>query len=394
LARKKAKNSGGRLKALAALLVVLIVAVVAFSRYLDTPKGRILLLDLGVDSRFAEVQQDLEAAIVGALEGAGIERRGIRFERDSGVARPVSHLRVVVAENRSLIKINAAIDGAVHAAGGRIRSCVEGKSGRSIMMELGTRQALTHTCLIRKGRAGKQSRSPQGTGPVIALLVDDFGYFNNRLVREFLELDVPLTISVIPGLKYSSRICKQALDAGKEVLCHLPMEPEDGADDVGEIPLVRVAMRDREIRRVVEKALGTTPGITGMNNHMGSKATADRRVMRTVLGICRERGLYFVDSMTTNRSVVREMAEREQVESLSNDLFIDNREEETRENMHKLISIAEHRGDVLGILHVRSESLGQLRWLVEQARRKGIRFVTVSQLIEMKHYAHVEGGRS
>ena len=127
-------------------------------------------------------------------------------------------------------------------------------------------------------------------------------------MKEFLELDIPLTISVIPGLKHSEKICLAAAEAGKDILCHLPMEAEKEGWDSGEIPLIRVSMKPAEIEKAIAKALETTPGAIGINNHMGSKATADRALMKTVLRLCRERGLFFFDSVTTSHSVVREVA--------------------------------------------------------------------------------------
>jgi polysaccharide deacetylase 2 family uncharacterized protein YibQ len=391
---KKKKRDAKRLQLLALLLVVLIVAVISLIKYFDTPGGRIILLDIGFKSRFAAVQEELGESILGALEQSGIGRGDITFDSDEGMALPAVTLDVQVGEKESLLKINAALDAAVRASGGRVRSCIEGKRGRSITLEVGTRRTVTHRCYIWKDRRKPRAVTPAGPAPAVALIVDDFGFFNNKLVREFLALEIPLTISVIPGLKHSSDICAQAGEAGKEILCHLPMEPESGAEDVGEIPVVRVSMKDRDIRNAVEKALATTPGVVGMNNHMGSRATADRRVMGAVLEVCKKKDLIFIDSMTTNRSVVAEVAADMGIRSMENSLFIDNSSDETRDNMRKVMSIASRRGDIVAILHIKRDTLGHLRWMIEEARREGIRFVTVTEMIEIKDRKATEGGRS
>ena len=204
---------------------------------------------------------------------------------------------------------------------------------------------------------------------------------NNRLVREFLALEVPFTVSVIPGLKHSEKICRQAREAGKEVICHLPMEPEKDGSDQGDIPLVRTAMSGREIEKIVEKALESTPGVIGMNNHMGSKATADMRVMKSVMKVCRRKRLFFVDSYTTSKSVTAEAAEKAGVKTLRNDLFLDNRGEDVRENMRKIISIASRRGRVTAIMHVRRGNADHLRWLAEEAEREGVRIIRLSDMM-------------
>ncbi len=383
MAKKKSKQSP-HLKVFAVILVILIIAAFGVFRYIQTEAGRVFLLDIGFDSRFDRVQKELEIRITRALVRAGVPRDRIKVETEdrTGVPHTIAVLRIATLPDASLLQVNNEIDKAVTAGGARVRSCREARGGRSITMEIGTRRVTTHRCIIRKGRVSKRIPEITDGEPVVALLVDDFGYFNNRLVRDFLAVEVPLTISVIPGLRYSEAICEDAAKAGKEVLCHLPMEPERGGWDSGDIPLVRVSMGDGEIEEIIENALDTTPGVIGMNNHMGSRATADRRVMEAVLDVCRRRELFFIDSMTTSRSVVREVSRKKNVRSLSNDLFIDNTDEETRENMRKILSLASRRGRALGIVHVKRKTLKDLHWMIDEANREGIHFITVSEMIE------------
>lgn len=394
MARGKKKKQT-TLVQLVALLAFLFIAVFALIRYLETDAGNVLLLDAGFGSKYGRVQGDIGERIAAALAETGIDRDRIAVEKEAGEAssKPLVTISAEIGGEASLIKVNALISEYVEGIGARVRSCHERNNGRSIAMEIGTRRVTTHRCVIEKSRKGKTSGEPPAGTPEVALIVDDFGYFHNALVRNFIALEIPLTISVIPGLKHSGAICKAAAAAGKDVLCHLPMEPERGSEDYGEIPLVRVAMSSAEIRKVVEKALKTTPEVRGMNNHMGSRATADRRVMEAVLEVCRRKELFFIDSMTTSKSVVGEAAEKVGVKSLSNDIFIDNVEEGTRENMLKLLSMAARRGRVIGILHVREESLDDLRWLVEKAREEGVRFIRVSDMIDRVALAMNEGGR-
>lgn len=380
MAKRKSKKKP-RLGRIAILLVLLIVLGVSGVRYLRSPAGVAFLLDAGFGGRYETVQKNLDRQIVQALLLAGVERRQITIE--TGKPRdgkpPLVLLEATVPSDASLVEVNAFITESIGEAGGRVHSCIESNGGRVIEMEIGTRRRATHACTIKKRRTPR--RRDDDHIPSIALIVDDFGYSYNSLVKEFLTIEIPLTLTVIPGLGYSERICEAAVNAGKEILCHLPMEPEKGSWDGGEIPLIRVAMDNEDIKRAVERALTGTPGVVGMNNHMGSRATADRGVMGNVLEICRKRGLFFIDSMTTQRSVVGETARRLGVPSLSNDLFIDNTGEDRRENMRKIISIARKKGYAVGIMHVRSATLRDLRWMIGEAERAGVKFVSVSDMI-------------
>lgn len=376
---------------LAIVMVALIAAAAGLYRWLDTPRGRAVLLDAGFGDRFDGVQRGIEGALYDGLRAAGVDSRTISFEReDGGDGHAVMHVRAELPPDEPLVRVNAEVDGMLPRAGGRVRSCVERDGGRSMEMRIGTRRHETHVLVVRLSRR-EGKREPESI-PGVAVIVDDFGFFFNSLVRGFLEVEAPITVSVIPGLDSSARICEAAAEAGKETICHLPMEPRQGADDYGEIPLVRVGMGGEEIAGVVERALETVPGVIGMNNHMGSLATGDRGVMEAVLGVCREKGLFFLDSKTTNASVVASVASGLGVRSLDNDLFIDNRDEDARENMRKLLAIAKRRGRAVGIMHVRKESLADLRWMVEESRRMGVQIIPVSAMVERVSLAMKKGG--
>jgi polysaccharide deacetylase 2 family uncharacterized protein YibQ len=395
MARRKA-DSSTRLKMFAVFLCLLFIAALGFYRYFKTESGNVFLLDAGVGSRYAYVQGGMERRVVKALKRYGVTAAHMKIasEGEPGSGHPVTIIRAETPSDASLVQINAAITKSVRGMGARVRACREGKDGTIITMELGTRRLVTHRCIIKKGSEREHlARNERRPTPVVAICVDDFGFFDNAVVKEFLELDIPLTISVIPGLKHSERISLDAVEAGKDVLCHLPMEAEKEGWDAGEIPLVRVSMKAREIEKAVGKALETTPGAVGINNHMGSRATANRALMAVVLRICKERGLYFFDSMTTPHSVVRKVAAEIGVSEASNELFLDGGEADTRENMQKLLSIAARKGSAIGIIHVKSKSLDDLRWMVDEARKEGIDFITISRMISKHNMAMAEGER-
>lgn len=379
--KKKRPKESQRTGRLALLLLCAIVALFAAYRWLGTPRGNVFLFEFGVSGRAAAVRKDLGERIIDGARSGGVPAGGISVsvpETDAGAAM----IEGRVPSGRSLMQINAAVDAAVREGGGRIRSCVESRDGRLIEMEVGTRNAVTHRCVFRTERARTPLADTRGPdAPKIALVVDDFGYSKNGFVKEFLALEIPFTVSVIPERKYSRAVVEMAAEAGREVICHLPMEPERGADDDGEIPLVRTGMSRSQIERAVETALESVPGAIGMNNHMGSKATADRDVMAAVLAVCRRRGIFFLDSYTTPLTVVAEVGREMGVRTIPSDLFLDNRGEKVRENMRKMLAIAARHGEVTAIVHLREDNLPHLRWLAGEARKKGIRIVKLSEML-------------
>ena len=149
---------------------------------------------------------------------------------------------------------------------------------------------------------------------------------------------------------------------------------------------------DDAIRSRVLAALAKTPGTIGINNHQGSKATADARVVRAVLGVVKERGLFFLDSRTTNASVAGVEAEAMRVPFLARDVFLDDAATESADPggapgaletaWGRGIGLAKKRGQAILIGHPRPETLAFLSEKLKLLGKKDApRAVRVSELV-------------
>ncbi|WP_347552684.1 divergent polysaccharide deacetylase family protein [Pseudalkalibacillus hwajinpoensis] len=156
----------------------------------------------------------------------------------------------------------------------------------------------------------------------LANVIDDLGN-NMGGTEEMLRLPVTLTVAIMPFLETTERDAELAHQFGHEVIIHVPMEPLKGKRSWLGPGAITTDLSDHEISKRINAAIDAVPHAVGMNHHMGSKATADERVMRIVLEICRERGLYYLDSKTTGKSVIPGLAEEIGVPYLENELFFD-----------------------------------------------------------------------
>ena len=156
----------------------------------------------------------------------------------------------------------------------------------------------------------------------IAIVIDDFGNDMNG-TEEMLKLPVKFTTAIMPFMPSTMEDAERARRLGHDVLVHMPMEPMKGLKKWLGPGAITTDLSDEEIRKRVEEAIANVPHAVGMNNHMGSKATADERVMRVVLTVCKEHGLFFLDSRTTYKTVVPQIAEELGVPLVSNDIFLD-----------------------------------------------------------------------
>ncbi|GAI33935.1 unnamed protein product, partial [marine sediment metagenome] len=121
---------------------------------------------------------------------------------------------------------------------------------------------------------------------------------------------------------------------------------------------------DREmILEVLDRNLSQIPFVAGVNNHMGSRFTESEEKMRIVLAELKRRGLYFIDSKTTARSVAYRVAREMALRTASRDIFLDNSlsENALKIQMERLLSLSRHRGWAIGIGHPHKETLKLLK---------------------------------
>jgi uncharacterized protein len=219
------------------------------------------------------------------------------------------------------------------------------------------------------------------SGVKLALIVDDCGQWI-ATERGFLALGVPLTLSVLPSVPYTSEIAHEASDAGMGVMLHLPMETLSGLNPgPGK---VTTAMTDPQIVAQVQADLSQVPLARGVNNHEGSKASADSRVMRDVIGVLAQHGdLFFIDSRTNAASVGEETAQSMGVPTAGRDVFLDNRADVayTEAQLLEAAAIARRRGSAIAIGHPRPTTLAAVREMIPRLEASGIQFVLAQDLV-------------
>ncbi|HLE78488.1 MAG TPA: divergent polysaccharide deacetylase family protein [bacterium] len=218
-------------------------------------------------------------------------------------------------------------------------------------------------------------------GPRVAIIFDDAGGSLSDL-DIIIALGRPVTIAVLPGLRFSREVAERARAAGLDVLLHLPMEAEDASKALGPGG-ISGEMSDEEIATVVREGLDGVPGAIGVNNHMGSKGTADERIMRAVLGVVRERRLMFVDSYTSPKSRAAQLAAEMGIPAGVRAVFLDNEDDPDaiRTQITRLLALAVQRGQVIAIGHAQRQTAKVLQEMLAEFDRQGIRLVPISVLV-------------
>ncbi len=227
--------------------------------------------------------------------------------------------------------------------------------------------------------------TPEATAPAsgtvtVAIIIDDCGQWP-AIERGFLALPIPLTLSILPHVRYTTEIASEAAAAGKGIMLHLPMEPL-GRDTAGPGEIT-TAMSDAQIASQTEDDIAQVPAATGTNNHEGSKATADARVMKDVIAVVKAHDLFFIDSRTSAQSVAAQTARDAGVPESSRNVFLDDRADQafTEQALEQTVEYAKRNGSAIAIGHPRPTTLAALTAVYQKMQGEGVRFVLASELV-------------
>jgi uncharacterized protein len=244
--------------------------------------------------------------------------------------------------------------------------------------------------------ASAQNQSPdEHVKKRVAIVIDDFG--NNMTgTTEMMALKLQFTVAVMPFLPTTHRDAEWAHSLGHDVIVHLPMEPIRGLSSWLGPGAITTSLSDAEIRKRVNAAIDDVPYAVGMNNHMGSKATADPRVMKVVLEVCHDRDLFFLDSRTNYKSVVTKLADQLEVRTLDNHIFLD--DQYTSSHINKQVALINtfllKHDECVVIGHVGPSGL-KTAAAINQASFKmadKLDFVSLLQMLSVKDQKRLDAG--
>ena len=217
--------------------------------------------------------------------------------------------------------------------------------------------------------------------PKVAIIIDDMGY-HQQVGNQLLALDINLSFSFLPTAPFTLQQEELAWQQGHDVMLHMPMEPQDPSWDLGPGGLY-LKYSPKQIRQIVHENLVAVPHAIGANNHMGSRFTEDAAAMREVLGILKQRGLFFVDSYTTAKSIGLDEARKMKIPTARRHVFLDNVHDEKKicGQLKQLMALAKKNGWAIGIGHPNKATLTALTNYREQLLAN-VEIVGVSTLVK------------
>jgi len=296
------------------------------------------------------------------------------FAKREGKAYPPSVAEILQALNR------------VATARGLIQD-PQSENPDAIILNYRRAGVITHTIHVHFYGTSESSEAipaplqKKNQAPRLAIILDDLG--NDRAAANAVfKMPYPLTISVLPNQAHSVEIAQEARSRGYEVMLHLPMESV--GKERAEARELRPGMKAREVSNLVNAFLKEIPGVRGVNNHQGSRSTADTKLMSELMPVLREHQLFYVDSRTSAATVAYDTAQRFGVRAgFRNVPFLDDVEEVSavRKQIEHAIAGATRKEEAIAIGHAHRTTLEALRETLPEAKSQGVRLVFASELV-------------
>ncbi len=219
--------------------------------------------------------------------------------------------------------------------------------------------------------------------PRIVIVIDDVG-LDKRRARRTVALPGPLTLSFMAYAEDLPKQAEMARKSGHELMLHVPMEPSSSTINPGPNVLLSGMPKD-ELQKNIDWNLDQMSGYVGINNHMGSRFTADTDSMRVVIATLKARGYLFLDSVTSGRSVAHDEARDGGIPFAVRNVFLDHEDDPDaiRQQLRHTEQIARKTGLAIAIGHPRDNTVDALREWLPSLKEKGFQLVPISAVVRV-----------
>ena len=262
-------------------------------------------------------------------------------------------------------------------AGGSVRNAEANSRNHELTFEVTTGSTVTHRLKIVPDASIERKVGH------LALIIDDLEISDTEISQRFLRIERPLTFSINPWRASAEKKAREVDGQNQEVIIHLPMEPDSYPRISPGRHAVLVNQSPLQNKRVVQDAVAALPMARGVKNFMGSRATSQRNVMEPVLREVKDSNKYFVDSMTSSRSVAHKTAEQLEIPGGVSWGFLDAEDNQERiaARLDQASLAAMKDGPVILVARARANTLVVLEEKMQRLALRGIQFVHASTLV-------------
>jgi polysaccharide deacetylase 2 family uncharacterized protein YibQ len=226
--------------------------------------------------------------------------------------------------------------------------------------------------------------SAAGAEKIASIIIDDLGN-NYEQGQTVVNFPAALTLTILPQTTFATTLATQAHANNKEIMLHLPLQSvEHHRLSPGTLTL---HMTRQQFDQSLRQNLASVPHVRGINNHMGSLLSQHPGHMDWLMTeISSLDNVYFIDSLTSHKSVIADTASHYQIPNLVRDVFLDPdaKPETIRKQFERFIDVAKKKGYAIAIAHPYPTTLSFLRNNLDKLAEHGIELVPVSKLLELR----------
>ena len=197
---------------------------------------------------------------------------------------------------------------------------------------------------------------PAGSRAKLAIIIDDVD--TDEQAQKIAALPVRVTPSIFPP-EYQRKDTRSLARGFEHYAIHLPMEASSAKNNSATL---RASDNYEKLRGVIAKLRADFPNAKFINNHTGSKFTADERAMQNLLRAMNEHGFLFIDSRTSPATKAKAAMNGLGMRYVHRDVFLDNQNSvaAVRKKLREAVALAKKQGYAIAIGHPKSSTLRAL----------------------------------
>lgn len=203
----------------------------------------------------------------------------------------------------------------------------------------------------------KRAERFSGTEAKLVIIIDDVSYA--RDVRMIRSTGLPVVMSFLPPSPRHPQSAELAR-AERRYMVHLPLEAVDFNDE--EPDTLRTTSSEEEISKRISELKSLYPHVRYMNNHTGSRFTADEASMERLIRVLKKEGIGFVDSRTTPQTRGPVVSEKYGLPYRGRDVFLDHQNgvQNVKRQIEEAVAKAKKHGTAIAIGHPRPDTIQAL----------------------------------
>jgi len=228
--------------------------------------------------------------------------------------------------------------------------------------------------------------------PMLAIVIDDFGGYEEAGVNTMLSINAPLTCAIMPNNENSLKHAKLAHANNKEIIVHMPMEASVS------LPLswygpnfIRNFDNKETVYNKLNHAFDSVGQASGFNIHIGSGVCQHKDVVSYIYDYAKENNKFFLDSRTHEKTVCEQVANSKNIIYLGRDEFLEpkgsNSYNTVKEHLEIACNKAKEKGFAIAIGHVGNHggenTAKAIKDFLPEIQKQGIEIVPLSKIHDM-----------